>query len=154
MGLVKLGKLSTSNRKNGLAIRLAMTRFNLPTNKSTNPYAGIAERLQQACDAADIPGGRARSSALALRFGVTPEAVRQWLHGRAVPEVSRLLELAEELECSLDWLLLGRLLSQAEVREPGGAYKILSLQERAVINAMRKLSARRRDALVQLLAEQ
>jgi hypothetical protein len=46
------------------------------------------------------------------------------------------------------------LLSQAEVREPGGAYKILSLQERAVINAMRKLSARRRDALVQLLAEQ
>ena len=70
-----------------------------------------------------------------------------------MPEVSRLTEMAEELECSLDWLVLGRLPSAGQVREPGGPYKALSPQERAVVSAMRKLSARRREALVQLLAE-
>ncbi len=139
--------------KNGLALGFTNARFNLPINKTTNPYAGFAERLQEACDAADIPEGRARSNALASRFGVSTEAVRQWLHGRAVPEVSRLLELAEELECSLDWLLLGRLPSSGQVREPGGAYKTLSAQERAVVSAMRKLNARRRGGLVQLLSD-
>lgn len=128
-------------------------RFDLPTTKPTSPYAGFADRLQQACDAADIPEGRARSRALATRFGISPEATRQWLHGRTVPEVGRLLELAEELECSLDWLLLGRLPSSGQVREPGGAYKTLSPQERAVVAAMRKLNARRRNALVQLLTD-
>ncbi|WP_266183925.1 helix-turn-helix domain-containing protein [Dyella humicola] len=125
----------------------------MPTKKPTSPYAGFAERLQEACDAADIPEGRARSGTLALRFGVTTEAVRQWLHGRALPEVSRLTEMAEELECSLDWLVLGRLPSAGQVREPGGAYKTLSPQERAVVSAMRKLNARRRGGLVQLLAD-
>lgn len=151
---VKLGFLGALNRKNGLVLSAAIKRFNLTTKNSTNPYAGFGERLQEACNAADIPRGRERSGSLALRFGVTPEAVRQWLNGRAVPEVSRLLELAEELECSLDWLLQGRLPSEGQLREPGGAYKTLSAQERAVIGAMRKLSARRREALVQLLADQ
>ena len=70
-----------------------------------------------------------------------------------MPEVGRLLELAEELECSLDWLLQGRLPASGQVREPGGAYKMLSPQERAVVAAMRKLNARRRNALVQLLMD-
>lgn len=125
----------------------------MPTKKTTNPYAGFADRLQEACDAADIPEGRGRSRALATRFGITPEAARQWLHGNTVPEVGRLLELVEELECSLDWLLLGRLPSSGQVREPGGAYKTLSPQERAVVGAMRKLNARRRVGLVQLLSD-
>ncbi|MHA6205417.1 helix-turn-helix domain-containing protein [Dyella soli] len=150
---VKLAFHAVRTHKNGLAIRLANARFNLPTKKATNPHAGFAERLQAACDAADIPAGRARSAALALRFAVSTEAVRQWLHGRAFPEVSRLVEMAEEFECSLDWLLLGRLPSSGQVREPGGAYKTLTAQERAVVSAMRKLNARRRNALVQLLAE-
>ncbi len=130
-----------------------MARFDLPTKKPTSPYAGFAERLQEACNAADIPQGRARSGSIAQRFGVSTEAVRQWLNGQAVPEMSRLLELSEELECSLDWLLLGRLPASGQVREPGAAYKALSAQERAVLSAMRRLSARRRQALVQLLTE-
>lgn len=125
----------------------------MPTKKSTNPHAGFAERLKEACDLADVPSGRARSAALALRFAVSPEAVRQWLKGRAFPEVPRVLEMAEEFECSLDWLLLGRLPSSGQVREPGAAYKVLTTQERAVINAMRNLNVRRRNALVQLLAD-
>ena len=153
MNQVKLGILTEQIHKNGLAYGPAKARFNLPKKKIINPYAGFAERLQEACDAADIPPGRARSGALSLRFGVSTEAVRQWLNGRGVPEISRLLELAEELECSLDWLLLGRLPSSGQVREPGGAYKTLSPQERAVVGAMRKLNARRRGGLVQLLEE-
>ena len=65
----------------------------------------------------------------------------------------RLLEMAEEFECSLDWLLLGRLPSSGQVREPGGAFKALSPQERAVVGAMRKLNAHRRGGLVQLLSD-
>lgn len=86
-------------------------------------------------------------------FGVSREAVRQWFKGRAYPETARLVDVADELECSLDWLILGRLPSTGEVREPGGAYKVLTTQERAVVTAMRKLNARRRNAVVQLLAE-
>jgi len=79
--------------------------------------------------------------------------VRQWFKGQAFPETGRLAKVAEEFECSLDWLILGRLPSTGQVHEPGGAYKVLTEQERAVITAMRKLNARRRNALVQLLAD-
>lgn len=102
---------------------------------------------------ADIPSGRGRNKALSLRFDVSKEAVRQWFKGQAFPETARLAKVAEEFECSLDWLILGRLPSTGQVREPGGAYKVLTEQERAVITAMRKLNARRRNALVQLLAD-
>lgn len=139
--------------KNGLDIGLAKSRFNLPTKKTVNPYAGFADRLQQACDAADIPGGRARVSTVAAHFGVSTESARQWLKGQSMPETSRLTDIAEELECSLDWLVLGRLPASGQVREPGAAYKALTSEERAVIGAMRRLNARRRAALVQLLAE-
>jgi len=136
-----------------LDIGLAKSRFNLPTKKTANPYAGFADRLQQACDAADIPAGRARVSTVAAQFGVSSESARQWLNGQSTPELSRLAEIAEELECSLDWLVLGRLPTSGEVREPGAAYKTLTSEERAVIAAMRRLNARRRAALVQLLTE-
>lgn len=102
---------------------------------------------------ADIPGGRERSKALSALFGVSKQAVRQWLNGHSYPETARLVTLAEEFECSLDWLILGRLPSTGEVREPGGAYKVLTTQERAVVGAMRKLNPRRRNAVVQLLAD-
>jgi transcriptional regulator with XRE-family HTH domain len=136
-----------------LVIGLTKARFNLPTRKSTDAYAGFADRLKEACDLADIPGGRARNKALSLRFDVSKEAVRQWFKGQAFPETARLAKVADEFECSLDWLILGRLPSTGQVREPGGAYKVLTEQERAVITAMRKLNARRRNALVQLLAD-
>ena len=125
----------------------------MPTRKSVDTYAGFADRLQQACDLADIPSGRERNTALSLRFGVSREAVRQWFKGRAFPETARLAKVADEFQCSLDWLILGRLPSDGQVREPGAAYKVLSEQERAVVAAMRKLNARRRSALVQLLGD-
>lgn len=144
---------SYKNYKNGLVIGLTKARFNLPTRKSTDAYGGFADRLKQACDLADIPAGRARNKALSLRFDVSKEAVRQWFKGQAFPETARLAKVAEEFECSLDWLILGRLPSTGQIREPGGAYKVLTEQERTVITAMRKLNARRRSALVQLLAD-
>jgi len=66
-----------------LAIELTKARFNLPTRKSVDTYAGFADRLNEACDLADIPGGRGRNKALSLRFDVSKEAVRQWFKGQA-----------------------------------------------------------------------
>lgn len=63
------------------------------------------------------------------------------------------MEIGEELGCNLDWLLLGRLPSGGQLREPAASYATLSPPERAVVGAMRRLSARRREALVQLLAD-
>jgi transcriptional regulator with XRE-family HTH domain len=141
------------NPKNGLDIGLAKSRFNLPTKKAVKTYAGFADRLQQACDEAGYPAGRNRVSTVAARFGVSSESARQWLNGQSMPEMTRLAEMADELECSLDWLVLGRLPSSGQVREPGAAYKALTTEERAVIASMRRLNARRRAALVQLLTE-
>jgi len=136
-----------------LAIGLTKSRFNLPTKETANPCSGFADRLQQACDAADIPNGRRRRAAVATRFGVSTESARQWLNGQSYPEMPRLLEIAEELECSLDWLIMGRLPSSGKVREPGAAYQTLTNEERAVVTAMRRFNARRRAALVQLLSD-
>lgn len=151
---VKVVNETGEKPKNGLAFSFHNKRFKLPTKQKGKPYAGFADRLHQACDNAGISPGRARSGALANRFGVSTEAVRQWLGGNAVPEVSRLMELADELGSNLDWLLMGRPPSVSGAREPTVTYQTLSPQERAVVSIMRKLSARRRDALVQLLTEQ
>jgi hypothetical protein len=100
-----------------------------------------------------MPDGRARVSAVAKRFAVSSETARLWLNGGTLPETSRLFAMADELGCSLDWLALGRVPSSGQVREPHATYATLTREERAVVNAMRRINARRRAGLLQLLDE-
>lgn len=125
---------------------------------SSPSYADFADRLRRACDEAGVPGGRQRVTAVATRFGVARETARLWFAGRALPELTRLIEIAEELGCSLDWLALGRGVASAagrpgrRVADGAASYDALSAQEKAVVAAMRDLSEKRRAGLVALLS--
>lgn len=119
----------------------------------TAPYVAFASRLQHACDEAGVPGGRQRVIAVATHFGVARETARLWFAGRALPELSRLIEMAGEYRCSLDWLAMGRE-TAAQIGEQASGYEALSPQERRVITAMRGLTAKRRAGLIALLCEQ
>jgi len=118
------------------------------------PHAAFANRLQQACDEAGVPDGRQRVIAVATHFGVARETARLWFAGRALPELSRLIEIAEEYRCSLDWLAMGRAAASARIGEQASGYGALSAQERRVIAIMRELTAKRRNGLVAFLGEQ
>jgi len=118
------------------------------------PYAAFAERLQHACDEAGVPGGRQRVTAVAARFGVARETARLWFAGRVMPELSRLIEIAEEYHCSLDWLAMGRETTPKRIGEQASGYEALSPQERRVITAIRGFTAKRRANLVALICEQ
>jgi transcriptional regulator with XRE-family HTH domain len=119
------------------------------------PYVAFANRLQRACDESGVPGGRKRVTAVATHFGVARETARLWFAGRALPELSRLIEMAGEYRCSLDWLAMGRQATPegGRVSEQAAGYETLSAQERAVVAAMRGLTEKRRAGLVALLSE-
>lgn len=52
-------------------------------------------------------GGRALSrETLAARVGVTTSTLQAW-EGQGIPGADRIVALARELDCSLDWLLAG-----------------------------------------------
>lgn len=118
------------------------------------PHAAFADRLQQACDRAGVPDGRQRVIAVATHFGVARETARLWFAGRALPELSRLIEIAGEYRCSLDWLAMGRETASALIGEQASDYEALSSQEQRVITAMRGLTTKRRNGLVAFLGEQ
>lgn len=44
----------------------------------------------------------------AAKIGVTYEAVRSWCNGTYLPNTVQLLEIAKELDISIDWLLTGK----------------------------------------------
>lgn len=110
-------------------------------------------RLQQALDRTAIPPGRQRTTALANHYAVARETARLWLAGRALPEVRRLIEIADDCRVSLDWLATGRgpMVMPPGVGEQAYGYDVLSADEKALLQAARKLSPRRRQGLLALL---
>ncbi len=117
-------------------------------------YADFADRLRRACDEHGVPPHRQRITAVATRFGVSRETVRLWFSGRTLPELSRLIEIAEEYHCSLDWLAMGRIGTASGagvIAEPRSGYASLSADEQIVIRAMRTMGELRRQALVDFL---
>ena len=120
----------------------------------SSPHVAFANRLRLACDEAGVPGGRHRVTAVATHFGVARETARLWFAGRAMPELARLIEIARDYHCSLDWLATGRGTPSRVLHEKASAYEALSPQERRVVTAMRGLTPKRRSGLVALLSEQ
>jgi len=120
--------------------------------RHSSPYTDFADRLQQACDEAGVPGGRHRVTAVANRFGVARETARLWFAGRILPELPRLIEIAAEYHCSLDWLAMGRT-QPPKAGEKAADYDVLSTQERRVVKAMRGLGSKRRNGLIALLCD-
>ncbi|KRF02162.1 DNA-binding protein [Frateuria sp. Soil773] len=112
----------------------------------------FGQRLQQALDRTAIPPGRRRTTALANHYAIARETARLWLAGRAMPELPRLIEIADDCKVSLDWLATGRgPMIVPFVGEEAGSYEILSPEEQKVLKAVRKLSSKRRQGLLAML---
>lgn len=67
----------------------------------------FAGRLHELCDDMDLPRGRGRQSALAAKFGVSPNAARKWLLGLGMPELDLAIRLASAAHANVLWLLQG-----------------------------------------------
>lgn len=121
---------------------------------SDAPYHDFARRLHRALDYARFLVGRARTSALADEHGVSRETARKWLGGLALPELHRLIDLAVRCQVGLEWLATGRgnlkhaLSAVAETRAGYG-----DPEELRLLGIVRKLSRKKRQALIALLEE-
>lgn len=113
----------------------------------------FGQRLQQALDRTAVPPGRQRTTALANHYAVARETARLWLAGRAMPELNRLIEIADDCRVSLNWLATGRgpMLMTSSVGEEARSYEVLSPDEQKVLKAVRKLTSSRRQGLLALL---
>lgn len=116
------------------------------------PYEHFADRLRKALDRADFVQGRGRTSSLAQRYAVSRETARKWLTGLALPELSRILELAKDFDVSLEWLATGRGPIPLGVREPSAIYRRLSDNEGRLLDVFRKLPESKRQLLVKFLS--
>lgn len=118
------------------------------------PFTEFAARLHQALDYAGFAKGRSRTGALAAHHAVSRETARKWLGGFGLPELERLIAIATENGVSFEWLVTGRGSMRdvdLSVREPALSYG--AREEMRIIGLVRKLSAKRRKALLELLDE-
>ena len=118
---------------------------------------GFAERLKLALEEAGY--GESQLKVLGALFGVTPQAVRKWLAGEAMPTAEHAPLLAETLGVRRAWLLDAELPMRprlADMAELGQNYEAealsLSKEELRLLLAYRSLPHRLR-ALVEQLAE-
>lgn len=119
---------------------------------ASSPHKDFADRLDKALDYAGFPAGPVRIGQLAEQYGVSRETARKWMRGLALPELERMLRLAVQQRISFEWLATGRGTLEGvnlQVREPSGKYE--DAEELRLIGAVRKLSRKKRRALLQLL---
>lgn len=122
-----------------------------------SPFTDFAARLETAFDRTGISAGRSRVTKVANEFGVSRETARLWFAGSAMPELPRLIEIAQFCHVGLEWLATGRGTSMPVVDmvrdDPESSAYVagLSADERAVVAAMRNLHPQRRRGLVDLL---
>ncbi len=68
----------------------------------------FAKRLNRALDSRRVPeAGKGRQQYVARMFGVSQKGARKWLVGEAMPDTTRLCEIAETLRVSVQWLMCG-----------------------------------------------
>lgn len=110
---------------------------------------GFAERLRLARQALGLT-----QEQLGFALGVTKSSISAWENGRETPSFYLLPALSQNLQRSLDELVCGK---ASGVREDGAAYqadgpKARDAREQALLLRFRSLPARRRAALLELIA--
>lgn len=71
--------------------------------------SAFSDRLNELLDARAFPAkGRGRQVELAKATGLSQKAVRKWLEGEGMPELTRLIDLATRFKCHVEWLASGR----------------------------------------------
>jgi transcriptional regulator with XRE-family HTH domain len=121
-------------------------------------HAEFAGRLRLALDEAGF--GKASSKELARKFGITPQALRKWLEGEAMPVSGRAAGIAEILQVRRAWLFDNELpmrAFQAAMAELPSGYRAdadtfsISGEELRLLNHYRSLSRPVQDSLRSLL---
>ncbi len=115
--------------------------------------SSFADRLREARTAAGLT-----QEQLGFALGVTKSSVSAWENGRETPGFKLLPELRRTLQRSLDDLICGETGVRTE-RAQYGAGGISPLQaldggEEALLTRYRRLNARKREALLELLKHQ
>lgn len=72
---------------------------------ATEAFAG---RLHEALDSVGFAKGRMRTGKLATMYNVSRETARKWLSGLALPELERMITIANDFHVALEWLATGR----------------------------------------------
>lgn len=118
---------------------------------------GFAERLRLALDEAGYHDTQLKE--LGVLFAVTPQAVRKWLAGEAMPTAEHAPQVAQKLGVRRAWLLDNelpmrpKLLSMAEkgTGYAAGSELSVSSEEFRLLNDYRSLPASLRRSLEQLV---
>ncbi|MDP3858616.1 MAG: helix-turn-helix transcriptional regulator [Stagnimonas sp.] len=112
----------------------------------------FAERLRAARQAVGMT-----QEQLGFALGVTKSSVSAWETGRETPSFGLLPALRRSLRCSLDELICGPAVADGNgVREDAAVYRsdhgARDLREQSLLRRYRSLPARRRAALLELIA--
>lgn len=86
---------------------MRVQEFNFRFVKESEVTSQFAVRLHEVCGHLGIPAGRGRQTALAGKFGVSPNAARKWLLGEGMPELAKAIEIASAANVNILWLLQG-----------------------------------------------
>lgn len=80
---------------------------------------------------------------------VTPQAVRKWLNGDAIPSHDKVRALAEWLEVSPNWLHHGEGGAGHGAQQPAAPYR--TLQDQELVRRYRKLNPRQQQAVGEII---
>lgn len=76
--------------------------------KTNTSRLAFSARLNEVLDEHGVASkGAGRQIAVGKEFGVTQNAVRKWLEGEGVPELTRSIEIAQRYRVCVEWLLTG-----------------------------------------------
>ena len=87
---------------------IATSRNRRCGDHGTASYEHFVDRLRKALDWTGLEQELGRNGALADHNAVSRETARKWLTGLALPELSRIIELARDSDVSPEWLATGR----------------------------------------------
>jgi transcriptional regulator with XRE-family HTH domain len=68
--------------------------------------SAFSSRLKEVCEDEGLPE-RGRQTALAKRFSVSQQAAKKWLSGESLPELDKVISIANWADVNVVWLLQG-----------------------------------------------
>jgi len=90
-------------------MRKILGNFAHPGRQPIDKKAAFSDRLNELCDEDGIPPkGKNRQKLVGERFSVSQKGARKWLEGEGFPDMEKCLEIAEEFNVTVEWLLTGR----------------------------------------------
>ena len=108
--------------------------------ESESQRQAFSVRLARALDIAGYPPmQKGRADRLASEMRVSAKTASNWLTGAKLPQLDRMIELAERMQISFEWLATGR-----------GKQDVLTRQECEHIEELRTLAERDRERVLEI----